>query len=284
VQVSPRQPPRPSRPLAISAIALCACWPVHAGAQASQPVAEAGAWTFRASLYGYLPTVGGSSTVPADPAGGSINVDAGNMLDNLKGTVMGTLEAHNGRWGAFTDVVYLKLGNTKDQSRDFTIGDIGLPAGTSAHLDWRLKGVVWTLAGQYRLVSRPGLTLDALGGARLLSLQQDLTWDITGNIGPIASSGRAGSSGSKNSVWDGIVGVKGQYGFGRRGQWYAPFYVDVGTGGSDLTWQAAAGIGYAFAWGGITAMWRHLDYDLKPGKTLNDINFDGPMVGVTFRW
>jgi len=284
VQDSARQPVRLSRPLAMSVVALGACWPVHAGAQASPPVAEAGAWHFRASLYGYLPTVGGSSTFPADPAGGSINVEGGNLLDNLKLTVMGTLDAHNGRWGAFTDVVYLKLGNTKDQSRDFTIGDIGLPAGTSAHLDWQLEGVVWTLAGQYRLVSRPGLTLDALAGARLLSLHQDLTWDITGNIGPIAPSGRNGSTSSKSSVWDGIVGVKGQYGFGSGGRWYAPFYVDVGAGGSDLTWQAAAGIGYAFQWGGFTALWRHLDYKMKPGKTLKDISFDGPMVGVTFRW
>jgi predicted porin len=235
-------------------IALGACWPLHAGAQAS--ASDTGAWRYRGTFYGYFPSLGGSASVPADPNGVAINVDADKIIDNLKFTLMGSLDAHNGRWGAFTDFIYLNLGHAKDNSRDFTIGNIGIPASTNAHIDWRLKGVVWTTAGQYRLVSDPALALDALGGVRWLNLEQDLSWNITGNIGPITPAGRTGSSSSKISNWDAVVGVKGRYALGSGSNWALPFYLDIGTGESDLTWQAAAGVTYAFSWGELVGMWR----------------------------
>ena len=63
-----------------------------------------------------------------------------------------------------------------------------------------------------------------------------------------------------------------------------PYYLDVGTGDSDLTWQGIAGIGYAFGWGETVAAWRYLDYDLDSGSPVADINFSGPAIGVVFRW
>jgi len=276
-----RQSDRPSKTLAMWVIALGACWPLHAAAQAS--ASDTGGWRFRGSLYGYLPSLGGSASVPTEPNGAPINVDADQILDSLKFMAMGAFDAHNGRWGAFTDLMYFNLGTTKDQSRDFTIGNIGLPAGTNAHLDLRMEGLVWTVAGQYRLVSDPALTLDALGGTRWLDLKQDLSWNITGNIGPITPAARTGSSSSKLSNWDAVVGVKGRYAFGD-GNWSLPFYLDVGTGESDLTWQAAGGVSYAFSWGELVGMWRYLAYEMKSGKQLSDLNFNGPMIGATFRW
>ena len=83
---------------------------------------------------------------------------------------------------------------------------------------------------------------------------------------------------------DGIVGVKGRYAFGANRAWSVPFYLDIGTGDSDLTWQGAVGLGYSYHWGDIVAMWRYLDYNFKSGKAIEDMNFNGPMLGVTFRW
>ncbi len=99
-----------------------------------------------------------------------------------------------------------------------------------------------------------------------------------------ASQSRSGSKEIDESVWDGIVGVKGRYAFGENRKWFMPFYLDVGTGQSDLTWQGAAGLGYAFNWGEVLAMWRYLDYNFKSGKAVEDMNFNGPMLGVAFRW
>ena len=63
--------------------------------------------------------------------------------------------------------------------------------------------------------------------------------------------GRSGTKKVSESVWDGIVGVKGRYAFGDDRKWFVPFYLDVGTGQTKLTWQAAAGVGYAFHWGDV---------------------------------
>ena len=83
---------------------------------------------------------------------------------------------------------------------------------------------------------------------------------------------------------DAIIGVKGRYTFGESRKWSVPFYLDVGTGQSDLTWQAAVGVGYAFQWGEVSALWRYLDYKFKSSSKIEDMNFNGPQIGLTFRW
>lgn len=60
--------------------------------------------------------------------------------------------------------------------------------------------------------------------------------------------------------------------------------MDAGTGDSDLTWQAAAGLGYTFGWGDVAIIWRYLDYDLPSDAKVADMNFSGPEAGVIFRW
>jgi len=269
---------------AVVALAAGALLPALALAQAPPSSGDAGQWRYGFTIYGYLPSIGGTTTFPADSGGSGINVSADQIIDALKFTFMGSFDAHNGRWGAITDVIYLNVGGSKSQTRDFSIGNAGLPAGTTANLNLDLKAWVWTLAGEYRVAANPALTVDVLAGARLLDLKQKLGWAISGNLGSIAEAGRSGNKEIAGNVWDAIVGVKGRYAFGANREWLVPFYLDVGTGQSDLTWQGAAGLGYAFRWGDIIAMWRYLDYNFKSGKKIEDVNFGGPMVGATFRW
>jgi hypothetical protein len=58
----------------------------------------------------------------------------------------------------------------------------------------------------------------------------------------------------------------------------------LGTGDSDLTWQAMLGFGYSFGWGDLCVAWRYMDYDLDSGGAITDLNFNGPALGATFRW
>lgn len=253
--------------------------PGIAGAQAASP-----GWTVSATLYGYLPSVGGETAFPVQSGGGSVDIPVDKILDSIDFVFMGTLDVHNGRWGAFTDFMYLDLGGGKSNSRDFTIGGKPIPGGTTADLGWDMKGVIWTLAGQYRVVGGSGLVLDVLAGARLADIEQDASWVITGSLGPLAPPARTGIGEAEVSHWDGIVGLKGRYTFAQAPKWSLPFYIDVGAGDSDLTWQAFAGVSYAFGWGELSAGWRYLDYDMKSGKPIKDLNFSGAMVGATFRW
>lgn len=241
-----------------------------------------GPWRYGLSIYAFLPGVSGSSRFPVDSGGTPINLS---IDENLKGALMGAFEAHNGRWGVFSDAVYLQLGADRQASRDFTIGDVGLPAGTSADLDWNLKGWAWTLAGSYRVLApSSGATLDVLAGARLLDVRQELGWNIAGNLGPIAPAGRSGRAETHASQWDALIGLKGRVPLGDGGRWSLPLYADIGTGESKLTWQLAGGITYALPWGEALLMWRHLAYEMKAGQNIEDIAFSGPLIGVTFRW
>jgi hypothetical protein len=39
-----------------------------------------------------------------------------------------------------------------------------------------------------------------------------------------------------------------------------------------------------FGWGDISVAWRYLDYDLKSGGPIKDMDFSGPAAGLKFRW
>ena len=241
-------------------------------------------WKYQASLYAYLPDISGRTTFPQTGAGGGATLDAETIIDNLKFTFMGSLEASNDRWGMYTDVVYMDLGNTKSGYRDFTLGGVALPAGVDANASYDLKGWAWTLAGTWRVASGPATKADVIAGARLFDMRQTFTYEVTGNVGSIPAPGRAGAAEAKLSSWDAIVGVKGRFALGEDRKWFVPYYADIGTGESDLTYQVMGGIGYSFGWGDVVAAWRYLDYDMKSGRTIESMNFNGPAIAAVFHW
>jgi len=267
--------------ITITTAALCALSalaPAHVAAQAPGP------WKWNAGIYAYLPTISGKTTFPQTAAGSDVSVDPETVVGNLKGVFMGALEAHNGRWGAFTDLMYMDVGGSKSGTRNIEVGRVALPVGASADANFDLKGTVWTLGGSYRVVNSPGATMDVLAGARMADIQQTLGWTLSGNIGPVAVPGRAGSLGSSITNWDGIIGVKGRVAFGENRKWFVPYYLDVGAGDSERTSQAYAGVGYAFNWGSVIGAWRYLDYKMKSGKPIEELNLNGPVVAAVFHW
>jgi len=273
---------------ATTALALMPMATAHAQA-AMSPVPPADTWRYGLSIYGYFPSMGGSTSVPTGGGGGggggpSLDLDAGKVLDAIKFAFMANLDASNGRYGFYTDLIYMDLGGSKQNSRDFTINHGQLPASTSADLSWDLKGVAWTLAGTYRVPTDARVTLDLLGGARMLWLEPSVDWHIYGDLGGIASTARIGQYSKGQTWWDGIVGVKGRVMLDSAQRWSLPFYADIGTGQSHLTWQAALGVSYAFGWGEVSGLWRYLSYEMKSDDVVQSLNFNGPMVGVTFRW
>jgi hypothetical protein len=267
----------PSRQLLAATLAAALLAPLAASAQSADK------WEFGAALYVYLPTIGGKTTFPSTGGGSSVSVDGETILENLKMTFMGTLEASNGTWGALTDIVYVDVGDTKSGTQDFSIGRLGLPAGASANVGYDLKGWVWTLAGTYRLVSDRNLKMDLLGGARVLDVRQRVNWNLAGNVGSIALPDRAGVREADAQNWDAVVGVRGRATFGE-GRWFMPYYLDIGTGQSKFTWQGIAGVGYSFGWGDVLAAWRYIDYEMKSGTPVESLNFNGPGIAAVFRW
>lgn len=241
-------------------------------------------WNFEASVYAYLPTISGRSTFPPPVGASSASVDIGTILDNLKMVFMGSLTARRAKWGVLADVIYMDLGNTKEQADSLTLGRMGIPAGINAKVSYDLKGWVSTLAGTYRVVEDKDFTTDVVLGTRVLNLRPSLNWYLTGNVGSIPVLDQTGSREASERDWDLIAGFKGRATFAQDGKWFVPYYLDIGTGQSRFTWQATAGIGYSFGWGDVVASWRYLDYQMKSGRPLEELTFNGPVIAAMFRW
>jgi hypothetical protein len=257
------------------AIGLAALAPVAAQAQAVNDK-----WQWELGVYGWFPAIGASTAFPSGAGGPTIEVSADDVIDSLKMTFMGQIEARKGRWGFWTDVVYADLGGTEDSSRNFTVA--GRPVSTAANLGLDVKSTAWTLAGIYNLTSTPQNTTDLLFGARMLDLEQRLNWTLASSIPELP--GRTGEAKEEATNWDAIVGLKGRYFLGAERKWFLPYYVDVGGGDSSLTWQINAGVGYKFDWGSMFATWRYLDYDFKSGTALQSMDMNGAVIGALFQF
>lgn len=242
-----------------------------------------GDWTYQATLYGYFPTISGSTVFPGSAGGGSASVDIDTILDALKFAFMGSFEASNGQWGVLADVIYLDVGGSKGQTREFSLGSAGLPAGVSANVGLDLKGWVSTLAGTYRVAQGSPATVDLVAGVRALTLRSSVNWALTGNVGAIVVSERAGSRDSSGQNMDVVVGARGRV-RPSDSAWFFPFHLDIGTGESKFTWQAIGGVGYAFGWGDVVAAWRHTDYRMEADQTVRDLTLSGPGIAAVFRW
>ncbi len=68
------------------------------------------------------------------------------------------------------------------------------------------------------------------------------------------------------------------------GNWFSPYYLDIGTGDTEFTWQALAGVGYRWDWGDLILAYRHLSYDMGNDKLLQSADFSGPALGVVFHF
>lgn len=241
---------------------------------------ESDEWRFQATAYLFLPGVSGKTVFPGS---GSPEIDPSRILSNLNFVFMGSFGVDKGRWGMFTDVVYLDIGDSESPSRSFTIGG-SLPVDATATVHYGLDGWLWTLAGSWSAVSSPGYDFNVIGGARLIDVDQTINWVLSGNIGSVPIDQRAGTRATGVHNWDAIAGFRGRAWLGEGRNWFLPFYFDIGTGQSKLTWQAMAGVGYSFGSWDLFAAWRYLDYEMKSGSKVEDLSFNGPGVAIQFHW
>jgi hypothetical protein len=273
---------------ALFAAALLA--PLHARAQA--PAEDR--WTFALMPYLWLPNVNGKLNYGPPPVNGAtanVSIDADTLLSDLKFAFMITGEARKGRWLIGTDVIYLSLGNSDStiKSVDFNPGPGPInisTTGLNASTDSSLKGWVWTLVGGYALVQEPAASLDVIGGFRYLGLKTDTDWQLTATVNLPNSAltfARTGSVDESVNIWSAIVGAKGRVKLGQS-DWFVPYYVDIGGGSSNFTWQGALGIGYAFRWGDVRFDYRYLYYDQGSDKLIQNVSFGGFALGVNFRF
>lgn len=113
-----------------------------------------------------------------------------------------------------------------------------------------------------------------------MGVEASVNWQFTGPLGFLP---QAESLSQKEDLVDAIIGLWGKTKLGA-GNWFVPYYLDVGTGSSTSTWQGMAGIGYSYKWGDVLLAYRELYYDQKSDKLLQNVRLSGPVLGATFRF
>ena len=260
---------------------------VSLSALASDPVlaqSEADRWQWEMSVYGWFPGIKSTTEYPTGGSGPTMSVSSEDVIGALKFGAMGTFGGKLGKWGFWNDLVYSDVGGSQNGARNFSIGSQGTPAGVSANLNLDIKTVLWTVAGTYEVAKSETNTTDLLLGGRGMYVKETLNWSMNGSIAGTGLPGQSGTAQLNASLWDAVVGMKGQVFLGEGRRWFMPYYLDVGSGQSKYTWQINAGLAYRFDWGAAVLSWRHLDYQMKSGDPIQNMSMSGPVLGVGFQW
>jgi len=96
-----------------------------------------------------------------------------------------------------------------------------------------------------------------------------------------ATFGGLGGISGGGDIWNGIAGFRGRIRLGNIGL-FIPYYFDIGTGGSRLTWQIASGLGYQTGWAGVALTYRYLSFEQSSSAVVQHLSMGGPMVMVNF--
>lgn len=263
-----------------------------AGASAEHSSSE---WRYSLTPYLWLPSIDGALNYSPPPGGGGgPEIEAGptDWLDLINAGALVSGSAKKERFTVSLDLVYLSMQSTDGgvRSVDDTISVPGTPVRipVSATLNVNIKtdfdGLTWTVAGGYAARDTESSSMDVFAGVRYFGTRAKSSWNLTADVttpgGSIILPAQGGVA-NNTDLWDGIVGIRGRFDLSAQ-NWALPYYLDIGTGSSALTWQAMGGLAYEFGWGDLLMMYRHLEYDQDASGLLQNFSFRGPAFGVRF--
>ena len=223
----------------------------------------ANGWQNEVTLYGWYAGIGGTVQAPSGAAS-DFSVDASDILDDLEFMLMADYVGRYERWSVIVDFVYMDVGDS---------ANIPTRAG-SANVDLNVSSYLVNGGFGFDVWRGDNGVLSVVGGVRYLSLDVDYDASVQGMM--LLSSSRS------DSLTDGFVGLRGQVRFNDK--WFLPYYADIGTGGSDVSYQLYAAIGYRFGWGDIRFGYRYIGIEMDDDMIMDDLQLSGPVLGVGFRF
>lgn len=220
--------------------------------------ASSNAWQFAIAPYVWLAGMDGSMTIGDQEGEGSVDFDT--IIDGLEFAFMGHFDMRNERWAIMSDLIFVDLGGSKDDTE----------GAVSADYDT----TIFELTGGYRV--SPAVTL--LAGARWVDMGMGIRFE-----GPLEDRRWDASK----SFVDPLVGVHVFAPLSEK--WFFGFRADVGGFGvgSELTWHAYADIGFRVSHlVSILAGYNALDMDYESGTGVVtadlDMTVSGPQLAVAF--
>lgn len=253
---------------------------VHAQSEGLSPIPKiANEWSFEVTPYLWAPGI--SSTLNyKDQFVKTADLNANNVISNLKSGAMIAGEVHYGNWGVLADVVSATLQKTTNTSVTPQA-----PYTYQIASKATVQQTILTGAATYNLLNNEQANIDGLLGVRWIGVTATLNLAVNG-VSPAIN----GDSKAINTV-DPIIGFKGRYRI-TNSTWYIPFYADIGSGGgtTNVTWQAMLGVGKTIEkWIDVSLIYRGLYYDMDSSKTngqglLQKTTFQGPQLSATFKF
>lgn len=166
------------------------------------------------------------------------------------------------------DAIYLDL---KDDNS--STGNLPIIGQVNVHSEVDLKAWIVTPMVSYTVLEKDKFTLDILAGVRYLWLDLDVQMNVGNDNRSASDSGH---------TFDGIVGIRGEVTLNEK--WYLPYHLDIGTGDSEVTYQAFGGVGYRFSKVDLVAVYRYLRWNFDDNPVVDNLYVLGPLVGIKFRF
>lgn len=251
---------------AVTTLFVCAPISVSAQIQSGETVSIGSPWTFTAAPYLWATGLEGSVGVfgfPAQP----VDLEFGDVLENLDVGFMAVMEARNGPYVLGVDVTYARLSQPIDT-----------PVGVAANsAEATVRNTMVTLVGGYDVAPGAAADLDLVAGIRYWSVDNELSF--TGG----ALDGVAANDG--DSWADPVIGAKFRASLGEN--WDLAGWALVGGFGvaSEEMWDIMAGAGYAVRENiSLFAGYRIVGVEYSQDGFTFDVTQSGPVFGGVFRF
>jgi len=226
-------------------------------------------WT-EIGLYGFLVGISGEAKIR------NVSVDAdvsfSDILSNLDIGGMALLEHRRGNWSFILDVAYLGVsGDTVARNRFASVE-------LDAEFDqWVVEGFVG-----YRVFDRDyentRLGIDVLGGVRYNHIGVDLDTKAL-----LLGLPRSGSRNWSRDWVDGVVAARVRY--GQEVGWGVSAWADIGEGADSSSYQLAGTLSYKFDNNiKVFAGYRYYHFEYERGRRGIDLDYSGPILGVSYRF
>lgn len=239
---------------------------------------EAEKWKFRLTPYFWLGAMNGNLTVKGQNIGIHQDLsDVVNLLeDHFNFGACIHFEAEKGRWGIFTDVLYLDLGGEHAGPLGNLVQDV-----TSQQFIGELGGFYTLVEPKPRSEGSMPFRVDALAGCRVTWLENSITPTLAAKV-------------TDSQAWiDPIIGARMAVDptdwlqFSARGD-IGGFDIAPGTT-TKFSWQIILDLSFRLSdLLNLELGYRWLSQDYEDGSGANlfvyDITTGGPFVGLTFKW
>lgn len=235
-------------------------------------------WKFRLTPYFWLGAMNGDLAVKGRTI--DIHQDVGdviNLIDNhLNFGASLHFEAEKGRWGIFTDLLYLDLAGEHTGPLGIVVKDI-----SSQQFIGELGGFYTVIAPKPRSEGSMPFRVDALAGCRVTSLENSINPTLLGTV-------------TESQTWiDPIIGARAAVDpldwlqLSARGD-IGGFDIAPGTT-TKFSWQVILDVSFRLSdLLSLELGYRWLSQDFEDGSGANafvyDITTGGPFLGLTFKF